>query len=128
MITRIPDNSAKRECIPFSRLLAFKINMSYFQVLLNGKNFLVELDDKEELLGFITTRWVKASNSEEAELKAIDLIKYDQHLLEITKNISGSELSPMIYLDKMCNVNWFTYFRRKPGGGYSFYPMASGES
>jgi len=97
--------------------------MSYFQVLLEGENFFVEFDGKEELLGFVTTRWVNAKNPEEAELKAVDLIKQDKSLIDITKNFSDSDPSPMIYLSEMSNVNWFNYFRRKPGAGYSFYPM-----
>ena len=47
--------------------------MSYFQVMLEGENFFIEFEGKEELLGFITTRWVKASNEEQAELKAVEL-------------------------------------------------------
>lgn len=100
--------------------------MSYFQVLLVGENFFVELDGNEELLGFVTTRWVKASNEEQAELKAVDLIKNDEHLQSLLR-VPESELpSPMIYLSEMCRVNWFTYIRCKPGSGYSFYPMGQG--
>ena len=102
--------------------------MSYFQVMLEGKNFFIELDGKDEMLGFVTTRWVKAGNGEEAEMMAVDLVKKDQHLLTMTKNVDGSEPSPMIYLSEMCNVSWLTYFRRKPGGGYSFYPMETEHS
>ena len=57
--------------------------MSYFQVLLEGQNFFVDFEGKEELLGFVTTRWVKAKNPDEAELKAVELIKQDKHLLNI---------------------------------------------
>jgi len=97
--------------------------MSYFQVLLEGQNFFIEFEGKEELLGFVTTRWVKAANPEEAELKAVELIKQDKHLLDMTRTTDDTQLNPMIFLTEMCNVNMFTYFRRKPGRGYSFYPM-----
>ena len=93
--------------------------------MLEGKDFLIEMDGKEELLGYITTRWVKAISPDEAEMKAVDLIKNDEHLISITKNTDGSKPTPMVYLSEMCNVNWFQYFRRKPGGGYSFFPMAN---
>ena len=99
--------------------------MSYFQVLLKGENFFVEFDGEEELLGFFTTRWVKANDEEDAELKAVDLIKNDQHLHNITRTTEGDLPSPMIYLNNICSVNWFTYFRRNPGAGYSFFPMDS---
>jgi hypothetical protein len=97
--------------------------MSYFQVLLEGQNFFVEFEGKEELLGFVTTRWVKAKDPDEAEAKAVELIKQDKHLINMIKTTDDSQPSPMIYLSEMCNVNMFTYFRRKPGKGYSFYPM-----
>lgn len=97
--------------------------MSYFQVLLEGENFFIELNGKEELLGFFTTRWVKADDQKQAELKAVELVKNDQHLHNLVKLPEGESLSPMIYLSEICKVNWFTYIKRKPGAGYSFYPM-----
>jgi len=102
--------------------------MKYFQVMLEGRNFLIEVDGKEELLGYFTTRWVKASSPEDAELKAVDLIKRDDHLICMTKNMDGSEPTPMIYLSEMRHVNWFKYYRRKPGKGYSFFPIDNNES
>jgi hypothetical protein len=51
--------------------------MAYYQVMLEGKDFPMEFDGKEEVLGFVTTRWVKASDEEQAELKAVALIKND---------------------------------------------------
>jgi len=97
--------------------------MSYFQVLLEGENFFIEFDGKEELLGFVTTRWVKASDKQQAELMAVDLIKNDTHLQNLLRTPDNELPSPMIYLSEMCKVNWFTYVRRKPGAGYSFYSM-----
>ncbi|MEH6393311.1 hypothetical protein [Pseudoalteromonas sp.] len=102
--------------------------MSYFQVLLEGENFFIEFDGKEELLGFVTTRWVKAKDKEEAELKAVDLVKNDQHLRNLLRTSDGDLPSPMIFLSEMRDVNWFTYFRRNPGAGYSFYSMDCDES
>jgi len=97
--------------------------MSYFQVLLEGENFFIEFDGKDELLGFVTTRWVKANDQQQAELKAVELVKNDQHLHNLLRTPEGELPSPMIYLSEMCKVNWFTYIKRKPGAGYSFYPM-----
>lgn len=97
--------------------------MSYFQVLLEGENFFVEFDGQEELLGFVTTRWVKAQDEQQAELKAVDLIKNDTHLQNLLRTSNNELPPPMIYLSEICKVNWFTYFRRRPEAGYSFYPM-----
>ena len=93
--------------------------MTYYQVLLEGKDFPVSWEGKEEVFGFVTTRWVKASNEDEAEHSAVDLIKNDKSLIDIT--LVKPEFTPMIYLVEMQKVNWLTYIRRKPGGGYSFY-------
>jgi len=97
--------------------------MSYFQVLLQGDNFFVEFDGKEERLGFVTTRWVKANDEEQAELKAVELIKNDVHIQNLLRTPECELPSPMVYLSEMYKVNWFTYIWRKPGTGYSFYPM-----
>ena len=102
--------------------------MAFYQVMLEGKNFLIDLDGVEEYYGFVTTRWVNAKDQGDAELAALDLIKKDAALIEITKNVDGSDPKPMIYLYEMSIVNWFKYMRRKPGGGYTFYPMANEES
>lgn len=93
--------------------------------MLEGKDFLIEMDGKEELLGYITTRWVKAISPEDAEMKAVGPIKSDDNLISITKNMDKSKPTPMIYLSEMCCVNWVQYFRRKPGCGYSFFLMAN---
>lgn len=97
--------------------------MSCFQVLLEGENFYVEFDGQDELLGFVTTRWVKAKNGKQAELKAMELIKNDTHLRSLLRTSDNELPPPMIYLSEMCKVNWFTYLRHQPGAGYSFYPM-----
>ncbi|WP_394176383.1 hypothetical protein [Thalassotalea litorea] len=97
----------------------------YFQVLLEGENFFIEIDGKEDLLGFVTTRWVKACNKEDAEIKAVELVKNDINLQKLLVKTAHNSPLPMIYLSDICNVNWFAYFRRNPGSGYSFYQMAS---
>lgn len=97
--------------------------MSYFEVILEGKNFFLEIEGNEELLGFVTTRWVEASNPQDAEFKARELIKNDDSLLELFKTSNKKNPKPMIYLSEIAQVSWFTFIWRKPGCGYSFYPM-----
>lgn len=97
--------------------------MSCFKVLLEGENFFLEFDGKEELLGFVTTRWVKANEQKQAELKAVDLVKNDKHLQNMLRSPDAEYPPPLIYLSEMDKVSWFTYIRHKPGSGYSFYPM-----
>lgn len=94
--------------------------------MLEGKDFPVTWEDKDEVFGFFTTRWVKASNENEAELSAVKLVKNDSSLQEMTLDRVG--LTPMIYLVEMQKVGWFTYIRRKPGKGYSFYTQDVNEN
>lgn len=93
--------------------------MAFYQVMLNGKDFCFNFDGEETKGGFYTTRWVMASTPEEAENKAVQLIKNDNSLQEML--IRTSDPVPMIYLEKIQTVNWYTYFRRQPGKGYTLY-------
>jgi hypothetical protein len=95
--------------------------MTYYQALLEGKGFLIEHEGEIKPHGFFTTRWVKAINPEAAELAAVELLKIDANLVNLTRNNHESDPTPMIYLEELNTVSWFTYFRRKPGSGYSFY-------
>lgn len=97
--------------------------MSYFQVLLEGENFFAYFDGKEELLGFVTTRRVKANNEKQAESKAVELIKNDTSLQNFLRTPESKSLSSKIYLTEIHKVNWLTFALRSPGSGYSFYPM-----
>jgi len=77
-------------------------------------------------LGFFTTRWVKAVNAEFAECAAVELIKNDPNLKGAV--INAKETPPMIYLENMAEIGWWEYFRKSPGGGYTFYPASDDES
>jgi hypothetical protein len=93
--------------------------------MLEGMNFLIVFDGVETLTGFIATRWVKARTPEEAELLAVKLIRKDNSLIDITCNVKDETLAPKIFLDELLMVSWFTYFRKRPGKGYTFYKQES---
>lgn len=95
--------------------------MKNFQVLLSGKNFLFDIDGEKKLSGFVTTRWVRAANSSEAELAAVELIKKDVSLINMVLNTKGEEPTPRVFLEEIAEVGWITYLRHKPGRGYIFY-------
>ncbi len=95
--------------------------MKYYQVILQGDDFFINYEGKDQDHGFFTTRWVKAGSPEEAELAAVDFVKKDEKLIQATKNVNGEEPKPMIYLEEISEVSWFSYVWRKPGNGYSFY-------
>ena len=100
--------------------------MKNYQVRLQGENFLITTENGEEWMGFITTRWVKANGPEEAENKAVQLVREDKSLHSITHNKESQKDGPMIYLEELFVVGWWTYFRRSPGAGYTFYTQENG--
>ena len=54
--------------------------------MLEGKNFLIEVDGKEQLIGYVTTRWVKANSPKDAQINAVDLITNDEQLISMTRS------------------------------------------
>ncbi len=93
--------------------------MSYYQVVLKGKDFTFKHEGTPTSGGFVTVRWVKAKDEEEAELKAVDLVKQDQSLINITLTNRDSDL-PLIYLHELEKVSLLNYLKFKPGKGYTF--------
>lgn len=93
--------------------------MSYYQVVLKGTDFTFKNEGTPTTGGFVTVRWVKAKNEEEAELKAVDLVKQDQSLIDITLKNRDSDL-PLVYLHEIEKVGLLNYLKFKPGKGYTF--------
>ncbi len=89
-----------------------------YNVMLEGRNFLLDIDSSVKKYGFFTTRYVEAENPEQAEMIAVQLIREDQKLKTATKN-EGSK--PMIYLYSITELESFEGVRL-PGTGYTFFP------
>ena len=92
--------------------------MKKYSVMLEGRNFLLDIEGSVKKYGFFTTRYVEAENPEQAEIKAVQLIKEDRSLKMAAKN---EGLKPMIYLDSITELMSFEGVRL-PGTGYSFFP------
>jgi hypothetical protein len=92
--------------------------MPKYSVILEGKNFPILSDGKTELLGFMTTRKVKARDLEEAEFKAVELIKQDSSLMASLDQ--NHEANPEIHLDSIYALKWWN---KLGGKGYTFYKM-----
>ncbi len=91
--------------------------MNWYRVRLNGQNFLLNLQDKPQKHGFYTTRDVEAESIEEAELKAVKLVKEDDALKNST--INERDNSPMIYLEEIRILK--SDEERLKNSGYTFY-------
>jgi len=94
--------------------------MGKYKVMLRGENFEMDFEGKIENMGFYATRTVKAASEDEAEMKAIDLIRGDNQLLSTVKR--DSQFSPKIYLESLQTASWWA---RLGGKGYTFWPMDS---
>lgn len=91
-----------------------------YGVRLVGENYEVLLEGQHQLLGFYTTRFVKAASPEEAEIKAVDLVRRDSQLNEIM--VSEPQQSATLSVDEMWRESWW---KRLGGKGYSFFDMCS---
>lgn len=54
--------------------------------MLNGRNFQIPLEGVVQRVGFYTTRFVEANDTEQAELQAIALVKSDEELRISVRN------------------------------------------
>lgn len=91
-----------------------------YGVRLLGSNYEVRFDGDIKLLGFITTRFVKAKSPAEAELKAVDLVRYDSRLNAMM--VSESIFTATIQVEEMWEESWW---KLTGGKGYTFFPMES---
>ena len=92
--------------------------MTKYQVRLEGQNIWVKVDDKPELMGFFTTRFVEASERDEAERRAIELVQ--ANLQEIMLNAPDDP--PTFYVEEVIELARFPVDVHPPGTGYTWYP------
>lgn len=93
--------------------------MAWFRCLIEGENFPLKTDGVRGLIGFFTTRWVKAATPEDAKQKCLELLRDDPSLA--SERIDG--VSPMMFvreIDAMADGP-----PDAPGGGFTFFPMGS---
>lgn len=94
--------------------------MKKYRVFLHGKNFLIRFDGRKQVVGFYTTRFVEAENPEEAENKAVQLIREDRKLQKVVLNDKSDP--PMIFVEEIEEKVSFDGVKL-PGTGYTFYPV-----
>jgi hypothetical protein len=78
--------------------------MPHYRVELNGKNFLLTMDGKASRFGFLTSRFVQAQDTTQAELDAVQLIRGDPGLSGVLNERSDP---PMIYCEGIEEVEPF---------------------
>jgi hypothetical protein len=93
--------------------------MKKFRVFVRGENFLINLDEVEQKIGFYTTRYVEAQNEEAAEYAVIDMLRGDPKL---SKGVLNDETDPPImYAEEVEEIDSFQGLPL-PGTGFAFYP------
>ena len=99
--------------------------MGRYRVLVHGVNFFLELDGERRRFGFYTTRVVRASGPEEAEAKAVELIRDDGQLSSNVLNQDDDP--PMLYAEE---VERLGPLRRlgAPNAGFTFYREGAGDT
>jgi hypothetical protein len=75
--------------------------MSHYRVLLHGRNFWLQFEDRRERMGFFTTRFVEARNPEKAEHAALDLLRGEGKL----HPLNDRRDPPRIFIDEIEEVD-----------------------
>ncbi len=86
---------------------------------MNGRNFLIRIDGKPRKHGFYQNIFIEADNPENAELLAVDKIRQNEELRQVTLN--SKEDPPMIYLDSIWEIDDIGDEDTKLEKGRTFY-------
>lgn len=94
--------------------------MALFRCLIRGENFPGRLIGQDEPVGFYTTRFVEAESPQEAEARAIDLLRADADLALPEKYRTKDA---KVYLDEIDEVAPET--EQRPNKGFTFFTMGA---
>ena len=95
--------------------------MKYYQIILDGHNFLINMDGDESLFGFVAKRFVEAVDKDQAIEVAVDLVRED--ILQEFEVLNGSDagVQPMIYVEELLEISVAEMDHSYRG--YTWYPM-----
>ena len=90
--------------------------MKKFKVLIEGRNFVIEENNKCKKYGFFTTRFVQAEDAFHAETIALDLIRNELNNVVLNEQVDP----PMLHVEAINEVASFGG-NLVPGTGFSWY-------
>ena len=93
--------------------------MQKYIVIVNGQNLLIEVDGVRKRHGFFTNVYIEAFTPADAESRALELVREDAHVRDITLNAEGDPLS--LSVEEIREVESFGD-ARMPRTGLGFYP------
>ena len=91
--------------------------MKNFRVFVRGQNFLINLDDRDQKVGFYTTRYVEAPNEEAAEYAVMDMLRGDPKLAKGVLNDKSDP--PVMFAEEVEEIDSFAGVKIP---GFAFYP------
>ena len=92
-------------------------DLKKYEVILNGVNYLLDVNGETKNMGFYVTRYVEGKSPEEAKSKAIELIKNLPDLNLMTQNKHDNP--PILHLAEMYEIDNFSGIETlEPGFGF----------
>jgi hypothetical protein len=76
--------------------------MPRYRAVISGRNFFVEIDGERQRHGFFQTLVVEAIDPDQAELRAIELVKSSSDLKDLVRIDQGDP--PTFYLDSLSEI------------------------
>lgn len=93
--------------------------MKKYRVMVEGGNFLLNMNDEAKKYGFYTTRFVEAQSQEEAENVVINILRDEPKLTGIVLN--EREDPPMMYIVEIEELDHFDD-QHTLATGFAFFP------
>jgi hypothetical protein len=99
--------------------------MQKYRVIVRGQNLLTEVDGVRQRVGFFTNVFVEALTPTDAELRAVELIREDARLRQMTLNAESNSLR--LSAGEVQEIESFDGVRL-PRTGLALYPEKSEET
>ena len=96
--------------------------MPTYQAVIEGRNFLVEMNGKQQRQGFYQTVIVEAIDPDQAERRAIELVKTSSDLKDLVRNDRSDP--PVLHLDALSEIEPPDMTKPSPRGR-TWYPEES---
>ena len=90
--------------------------MNKYRVFVEGKNFIVKIENKIDRYGFFTTRFIEAKHAQDAEKISLDLIR--DELKDVVLNEKPDP--PMLYINEIDELESFGD-HLVPGKGFTWF-------
>ena len=92
--------------------------MAYFRIMLHGDGILCRVNDSPPIIGFYTTRIVRAPASDVAKIKALEMVRANWETGHEGKWNHGA--APHISVESVSSASFLAYLLHR-NRGHSFY-------